>query len=114
MTESEYWAALERRLTRELAAMEDDGLRFLWCDGFLPEEHALEERPPRISGRVWLGNGRRQEQWAFVLLLEERHARSREALPWASLLPAEDVGGWVMIDWEQRRLRLTPGRAVLC
>jgi hypothetical protein len=114
VTETEYWSVLERRLTRELAGMEDASRRFLWCDGFLPEEYALDNRPPRISGRVWIGNGRRQEQWTFVLLLAEGLVRNRQTLPWASLLPPDDVGGWVVVDLEQRRIRLTPLLAVVC
>ena len=47
-------------------------MRALWCDGFIPENYFLDRHPPTISGRAWIGIGKRQEQWAFTLLLPGR------------------------------------------
>ena len=111
MTEPEFWAALERRLSREFAGMDDRALCFLWCDGFIPEEYALTDPSPQISGRVWIGKGPRQDRWRFSLILD-RPAASREAVPWAALLPSEQATGWVSVDLARGHLRLTPSGTV--
>ena len=111
VTETDYWASLEFRICRELARMEENAIRFLWCDGLIPEEYLVDAPSPHITGRAWICNGRMQEQWEFALVLEHS-VRSLEEVSWASLLPSEDVTGWLAVDLEGRRIRLTPSRVV--
>ena len=39
MTDQEFWTDLEYRVCRELRGLADNRLRFLWCDGFVPDDH---------------------------------------------------------------------------
>jgi hypothetical protein len=41
VTEDEFWRRLEYRVSHELAGLEG-ALRFLWCDGFVPDEYLLD------------------------------------------------------------------------
>jgi O-acetyl-ADP-ribose deacetylase len=112
MPEAEFWGRLENRVCRELAAMPAKELRALWCDGFVPVEYLLDDPAPRIAGRAWIGRDG-QGEWEFTLLLP-RPAGGREEIDWASLLPAEDMTGWLDVEQEGPRPRLTidPSRAV--
>jgi hypothetical protein len=112
MTEADYWPRLEFRVCRELAGMEDKALRFLWCDGFIPEQYLLDDPTPRITGRAWIGTGpRRQEQWEFTLFLSDV-ARTDEDISWSTLLPPDVVTGWLGVDLDGRQIRITPSRGV--
>jgi hypothetical protein len=82
VTEADYWAHLEYRVSHELGRTDDNTLRFLWCDGFAPEEYFLNDRPPRITGGAWIGNGPQEDRWVFELFLE-RSVPRREDVPWA-------------------------------
>ena len=37
LDEDEFWARLEYRVCVELRRSQDQEIRYLWCDGFLPE-----------------------------------------------------------------------------
>ena len=112
MDESRYWAALEFRICREFAGMPEDHWRYFWCDGLIPERYDLDDPTPRISGRAWVCNGRRQAEWEFTLHLPQP-VRSREEIEWASLLPPEGVTRWLALDLRGRRLQVEPSAAVL-
>ncbi|HYE21458.1 MAG TPA: hypothetical protein VEA69_23625 [Tepidisphaeraceae bacterium] len=107
MTERDYFLRLEGRVSRELAGMRRRELQHLWCDGFIPEAFDVVGERCRVTGRVWLtfGDGR-QECWNFVVYVGA--ARPREAVDWAVLVPAEDVTGWLSLDFETRFLKVDP------
>src|SRR4051794_8272972 len=87
--------------------MRDDRLRGLWCDGFIPEDFAVVGQRCRISGRAWMAFGQgRQESWRFILHLEP--AASREAIDRAAMLPAEDVTGWLSLDFDTGFMKVDP------
>ncbi len=111
MTESEYWASLEYRVTRELGRMDDNALRSLWCDGFIPERFAVDNADPHITGAVWICSGPRQHRWEFRLDLGRTVDRSAD-VRWANLLPADDATGWLTVDLEGRRIRINPSQAL--
>jgi len=111
VTEADYWAQLERRVCRELAGMEENALRFLWCDGFIPEEYAFNDAIARITGRAWICNGPQQEQWEFTLIFD-RAVGAREDIPWEALLPPDEVRGWLALDRSERRIRIRPSRLI--
>jgi hypothetical protein len=102
--EAGYWASLEYRICREFDGMPDRRLRSLWCDGFIPAQYLFSE--PN-----WICNGPSQDEWDFTLFLPQ-HVRSRVAIPWASLLPAEDVTRWLALDLRGRRIQIEPMAAV--
>ena len=107
MTEADYWKELEFRITRELARLEDRARRFLWCDGFIPEEYLLEDPAPRIRGRAWICNGPRQEQWEFTLLVHGA-TRVRDEICWSALLPPDEANAWFTLDLDEQRIELSP------
>jgi hypothetical protein len=111
MTESDFWPHLEFRLSRELAGMPDNHLRFLRCDGFIQEQYLLDDPSPRITGHVWIGNGKSQEQWSFSLFLNRPYG-SRSEIEWQTLLPPENTTRWLAVDPQHKRLQIEPSAAV--
>jgi hypothetical protein len=111
MLESDYWVALEFRVCREFAGTPANHLRFLWCDGFLPEQYTVGGPSPCIKGRVCIANGRTQDKWEFTLFLNHSVGSPSE-IDWASLLPPENVTGWLAIDWPGKRIQIEPSAAV--
>jgi hypothetical protein len=107
MNESDYWVHLEYRVCREFAGMPENHLRFLWCDGFIPQQYLFDGPSPRITGRAWICNGPRQDQWAFTLFLNHPVA-SRSEIDWPSLLPREDVTRWLAVDPPGKRIQIEP------
>jgi hypothetical protein len=91
--------------------MPDRRLRSLWCDGFIPAQYLFSEPNPRVVGRVWICSGPPQHQWDFTLFLP-RHVRSRDEIPWASLLPTEDVTRWLALDLRGQCIQIEPMAAV--
>jgi hypothetical protein len=47
-----------------------------------------------------------QERWQFVLYLGP--ARPREEIDWAAMLPAEDVTGWLKLDFKTKFMKVNP------
>jgi hypothetical protein len=110
MTQADYWAALEMRVCRELAGLREKEHRALWCDGFIPESFDLGREVGRVIGRVWIGIGSKQQQeWSFELFAGP--VRNWEDLDWGSLLPAEDVTGWLSVNLERKILKIDPAAA---
>jgi hypothetical protein len=97
MTEREFWLVLEYRLEHEFAGMADRRLQYLWCDGFIPVQYQLSEDPPKIVGRAWICDDRKQEKWGFTLFLPTAVA-SVEDVDWRTLIPAQTGRvGWPSI-----------------
>jgi hypothetical protein len=91
--------------------MPENHLRYLWCDGFIPEQYLLDDSTPRITGRAWIYNGPKQDQWGFTLFLPHPIG-SRDELEWASLLPPENVTRWLALDQRSKRIQIEPSAAV--
>jgi hypothetical protein len=111
MNEHAFWIALEFRVSHEFAGMSQKHLRFYLCDGFTPLDYQLDCPTPRISGRVWIVNGQRQEEWDFTLLLS-RPVRSRSEIDWASLLPPDKVTKWLGVDLVRKSIEVEPAAAI--
>jgi hypothetical protein len=109
VTEADFFSRLEFRLCGEFAAVPPPEAPGLWCDGLIPKRWDLDADPLTISGEAWVGGlpghdpTRYQEKWRFVLKLYEQ-AGLPESIAWDSLLPGEDVRGWVVADVSGRRL----------
>jgi hypothetical protein len=108
--EASFWPALEYRVSREMAGVEECRRRGMWCDGFVAQTLDLDHRPNRVLGRAWVGLGRDQASWTFELLLTGSVA-SRAEIRWSELLPAEDATQWLRVDHEGRHLVIAPGDA---
>jgi hypothetical protein len=111
MTEDDFWLALEFRLCSEFSGMAERPLRYLWCDGITPIDRLLEEEPPKIVGRAWICDDRKQERWDFTLFLPSSMS-STDSIDWGSLLPAEDVTRWLAVDRDRKRIEIEPAAAV--
>jgi hypothetical protein len=112
MNEDEYWLALEFRVCREFAGMPENHLRFHWCDGFSPQQYQLEGPFACITGRAWICDGPKQEEWDFTLLLKPP-ASSQSEIDWSSLLPPENVSQWLAVDLALKRIEIEPSAAVI-
>src|SRR5262245_54400936 len=111
MSESDYWLELEYRVSAEFAEMADNRLRFLWCDGFTPLEYLLDDSLPRITGRTWICNGPKQEEFDFTLFLKAL-VDSRADVDWSALIPPTGVTRWIAVDVASRRIQFDPRAAV--
>ena len=110
MDEASFWPALEYRVSREMAGVDECARTGMWCDGFIAHAVDLSASPKRISGRAWIGLGSQQEPWTFDLLLPD--TAQADAIPWSELLPVMDATQWLTIDRERKRLVVAPGDAV--
>lgn len=110
VNEADYWMSLEYRVCREFAGMPDNHLRYLWCDGFIAERYLIDEPAPRITGRAWICNGPRQDEWEFTLLLPHPVV-SRDKVEWESLLPPDDLTQWLAVDEHGKRIQIEPSSA---
>jgi hypothetical protein len=110
VSESEYWKLLEFRVSRELRQMPERSRRYLWCDGFVPEQYVFSGSSPRIVGCAWIGNGPTQERWRFTLFIHGS-VESAMALNWDALLPADDVTEWLAVDEGAKQLQIDPAAA---
>jgi hypothetical protein len=108
MTEPDFWPHLEHRVSHELAGLRDPSLRALWCDGFLPSAFHTGPPGPRITGHTWIARGgRHQEEWHFTLLLAP-HTLTPDQIDWPTLLPPEDVTGWLSLDTDRKTMTINP------
>jgi hypothetical protein len=80
-------------------------LRGWWCDGFIPEKFVVTGKGCHVSGQVWIDNGRTQTLWNFVVLLGPS-LKSFDGVDWAMLIPAEDVTGWLSLDFDNKFLKI--------
>ena len=83
----------------------------MWCDGFLPSIEALPPGTDTIVGHAFVCFGSVEERWTFALRLPDR-VHSRDQVPWAILLPPDDVTAWLTIDVEARHLVVAPQDAM--
>lgn len=108
MTEAEFWADLEYRLSRALSQLRDNHLRFLWCDGFIPDDVQPNDR--FLVGRALMSedSGRSFEHYRFRLEVNPA-AREPHGMNWSAVLP-EDLchGRWFVIDRDRKHLELQP------
>ncbi|MBN1427737.1 MAG: hypothetical protein JXB07_05080 [Anaerolineae bacterium] len=112
MNEAEFWDSLEYRVCDELASFTEKEIRSLWCDGFVPQQFALDANEPYIGGRVWIGGiiGRRpdyQEDWQFRLMIG-KSIHSRAEIVWDTLLPPENKTGWLTVDRARKTIVIAP------
>lgn len=111
MEEADNWESLEFRVCREFAGLRENHLRFLWCDGFIPEQYLLDDSVPRITGHLWICNGPSQEEWQFSLFLTCQF-QSRAEIDWPEQLPPESTTRWLALDQHGRRIQIEPSAAV--
>lgn len=110
MDEAHFWGSLEFRLCSEFAGLPERRYQYFWCDGFAPCDYLLEGPSPRITGKCWICNGPKQDEWDFVLLLPAP-VGSRAEIAWSALHPAENVTGWMSFDEARRYLEIEPAVA---
>jgi hypothetical protein len=110
MSEADFWVRLEYRLCDEFAGMPERRLQYLWCDGFIPNQYLLDDDRPRVTGKAWIGNGPRQAEWDFALLLP-RPCHTREEIDWAALLPPANVTRWMTVEEGHRYIEMEPAVA---
>ncbi len=111
MDEADYWLSLEYRVSHEFAGMAENHLRFLWCDGFIPQQYLLDGPSPRITGRAWICNGSRQEEWDFTLFFNSTFGSAKD-IEWQRILPPENVTRWLAVDFPGKRIEIEPESAV--
>lgn len=111
MGERDFWVSLEFRLCQEFAGLPERRDQYLWCDGLDPSEYQLDGPLPRITGRCWICDGPRPDEWEFALLLP-RSFPSREDIDWASLLPSRNMTRFMAFDEKRRYLEIEPAVAV--
>ena len=87
-------------------------LQYLWCDGFhSPCRHLLSEDPPKIVGKAWICDDRKQEEWGFTLFLPTA-AAFIEDIDWRDVEFRRDRTCWMAVDRERKRIEIEPSAAV--
>ncbi|MEZ4650961.1 MAG: hypothetical protein R3E97_19690 [Candidatus Eisenbacteria bacterium] len=111
MTERDFFAHLEYRLSRELRALRIGEAPDLACSGVSPRSFAIVDSMPVFHGVVWM-NGlpdrhptNYEEEWRFTLTIH-RAASSRSDVVWKALLPEDGRHGWLGVDPESRSVRI--------
>jgi hypothetical protein len=109
VTETEYFGNLEFRISRELAGMSDPKMRRAWCDGFMPDrKFVATDKGCHIAGQVWMTDSvGSQSLWNFVVLLGPVVV-PREEVEWSQVLPAENMTGWLSMDFENKFMKIKP------
>lgn len=106
MEEQEFWRRLEFRIGAEFQGFADKTIRYHWCDGLVAEEYDFGAAPPQIRGFAWCG-GTGSEHWRFTLFLAPE-TRSRAAIDWSALLPADESTGWLLPDTQEKSMSIDP------
>jgi hypothetical protein len=104
--ETNFWQALEYRVTAELARHEDQSLQRHWCDGLIPGEYDFSADPPCIRGRAYCGRSG-QEHWQFTLYVAPGTS-ARDRVDWPALLPSAQMTGWLTVCPADHTLTLNP------
>src|SRR4051794_10628563 len=92
-----------------MAGLRDRRLQHYWCDGLIPLDFAVSGKKCRMSGTAYFGETG-QDIWSFVVLLGDE-TTGWDRINWRALLPANDVTGWLAIDFEKKLIKLNPLRA---
>ena len=111
LDERSFWLDLEYRLCDEFRGLSERRYHCFWCDGFIPGNYRLDDPRPQITGKAWICDGPKQDEWDFTLLLPRRFA-SREEIDWESLLPPDEVTRWMAFDEGRRYIEIEPAAAV--
>lgn len=107
MTEAEFWTALEFRVSRALEELADNRLRFLWCDGFFPDD-----RQPNGDSMVGYtliseNDGKTFERYRFRLWLSAA-SQTEAGTNWDTAIPALSSTGWLRVDRDQKTIEVRP------
>jgi len=106
MTEAEFWTELEYRVSLELSQLPDDHVRFLWCDGFLPDYDQPDDRFVVGYALISEDDGRSFERYRFRLTVnpDTRESQNRN---WSAML-SEGLsrGRWLFIDRDRKLLEV--------
>ena len=107
MTERDFWTTLEFRVSREIQRPRDNRLRFLFCDGFIPDD--VQPSDDAIVGRAFISedDGRSFPDYRFRLWLSAS-VRGSSGVNWDALLPPESSHDWLTIDRDQKYIEMRP------
>ena len=108
MTEAEFWTDLEYRVTRELAQQTDTRLRFLWCDGFVPDY--VQPNDGFVVGFAFISedDGRTFERYRFRLKLDPQ-VRQPHGVDWSAVLPESLTSRhWLLVNRDEKRIEIEP------
>src|SRR5262245_39696341 len=108
MTEAEFWTALEFRVSREIQGLSDNRLRFLFCDGFVPDD--VQPTANAIVGRAFVSedDGRSFPDYRFRVSLSGR-VSGPSGVSWDALLPPDSSHDWLTIDRERKFIEMRLG-----
>jgi hypothetical protein len=101
MTEAEFWTASEFQISKALGQLSDDLLRFLWCDGLVPDD--VQPHKDAIIGRAFIeGDSGRSSEYRFRVSLERDVVENR----WEAFLPEHGSHNWLSVDKHQGLIEL--------
>ena len=92
--------------------MPDGSSKFMWCDGLMPESEERRDDSLVILGLAWIEGGvpgiKQQpydSEWRFLMWLPES-VKSTNVVSWKTLIPPENIHGWLRIDPNERLLEV--------
>tara|TARA_R110002072_G_scaffold269079_11_gene428370 strand:- start:28443 stop:28799 length:357 start_codon:yes stop_codon:yes gene_type:complete len=110
MDESQFWAKLQFRVTRELGQMQDKHLRYLWCDGLDPTGVEGDWQGVWVVGRAWM-LGDDDSVYEFRLRIGDPGS-SCPVADWSALMPTEESTAWLSLDRLSKRVEIDPFAAI--
>ena len=107
MTEAEFWTDLEYRVSRELRELTDNRLRFLRCDGFVPDD--VQPNDGSVVGYALISedDGRTFEHYRFRLTLNA-DVRQASGINWSAVLPEGPGRSWLSVDRDIKLIAIQP------
>jgi hypothetical protein len=108
MSEDEFWTLLRFRKMSGVPGSTEKLPGY--CDWFEPKRYFLDGLAPRITGRMGFFSSNAVDHLDFTLFL--RHAvRALEEIEWATLIPPDECGGWLLYDKDFGRIEINPSFA---
>lgn len=107
MTEAEFWTALEFRVSRALGELADNRLRFLWCDGFFPDD--VQPNDDSVTGYALISedDGKTFERYRFRLWVSQG-GECEGGIDWEAVIPLEPARDWLRVDRDHKSLEMRP------
>lgn len=102
MLEDKFWDELTLRIN-----CHKQYSMYGWCDWFEPKKYILNGISNRVLGNVGFLPGGDQNQFKFVLYLDN-HFTNLNEVEWERMLPSRDKSDWLTFSGTPKLLELDP------
>lgn len=104
-TESEFWWALQDRISNECSRSSNLAVTHLVCDVLEPERYATDETKVNVSGKAYM-LGHPTRRWNFTAAFSGA-VLCDGAINWNVLLPENECDGWLQVDLAKHHISIS-------